>query len=83
MFSPMALLAPIAASVGLFLWFRRLAGRRAYWLAAGGATAFVAALRIGLMALGVYFLEHTSGWLQLPGYAMALLCPRQCSRRGR
>ena len=25
-----------------------------------------------LVALGVYLLKHTSGWLQLPGYARAL-----------
>jgi len=29
-------------------------------------------LRIALVALGAYLLENTSGWLPLPGYAMAL-----------
>ena len=72
MFFLTALVVPLAVSVGLHVWFRRLVGGRAYWLAAVGAAAFVATLRIGFVALGGYLLEHSSGWLQLPGYAMAL-----------
>lgn len=72
MIFPIALLIPVAASFGCFLWFRDRAAGAKYWQTASKVAGIVAALRIGCVALGVYFLEYTSGWLQLPGYAMAL-----------
>ena len=72
MLFPLALLIPFAASAGLYLWFRSLDRGKSYWLAGLGAAAVVAAVRMGFVALGVYLLQHTSGWLQLPGYAMTL-----------
>lgn len=72
MLFPLALLVPLAASAGIYFLFRSLAGGKGYWIAAAKAAGITAAVRIGLVACGAYLLENTSGWLQLPGYAMAL-----------
>jgi hypothetical protein len=72
MLLPIALAIPFVASLACFLWFRNFAGEASYWLRAAKVAGAVAALRIGVVALGAYLLENTSGWLQLPGYGMAL-----------
>lgn len=72
MILPLALLIPVAASICLYLSFKTLDGGRSYWITAAVVALTIGAARIILVALGVYFLERTSGWLQLPGYAMAL-----------
>jgi hypothetical protein len=72
MIFPVVLLLPLAASAGLYLWFRSLNTGKTYWRIVVKVAAVVAATRIGLVTIGVYVLWHTSGWLQLPAYAMVL-----------
>ena len=72
MIFPFALLIPLAASAACFLWFHRQAGGAYYWSAAAKVAAIIGFLRISLVVLGAYFVEETSGWLQVPGYAMTL-----------
>jgi hypothetical protein len=72
MLFPVALLIPIGATLACFLWFRNRAVKLDYWRSAARVAGIAAGLRVGLVALGAYLLENTSGWLQLPGYAMAL-----------
>jgi len=72
MLFPVALLVPIAASVAVYFLFTGIDAGRHYWIAAAKAAAAVAGLRIALVSAGVYLLENTSGWLQLPAYFMAL-----------
>jgi hypothetical protein len=72
MIFPIALLIPLAASAACFLWFRRRAGGAKYWITVAKIAGMIAAGRIGVVALGAYLLENTSGWLQLPAYFMAL-----------
>ena len=72
MIVPFALLIPLAASAVCFLWFRGLAPAENYWITVAKVAGLLAAFRIGTVSLGAYLLENTSGWLQLPGYAMTL-----------
>ena len=67
----LSLVMLLAASACLYLWFRRIAGGKAYWLTVAGAALGVAALRIGSVAFGRHLLE-SSGRLQLLGYFMSL-----------
>jgi len=76
----------VAASACLYLWFRRIAGGKAYWLTVAGVAMAIATLRIGSVTLGWRLLE-SSGRLQLLGYCMSLsglpeavLMPRPPSR---
>jgi hypothetical protein len=76
----------LAASACLYLWFRRFAGGKAYWLTVAGVAMAIAILRIGFVTLGWHLME-SSGRQQLLGYCMSLcglpeavLMPRPPSR---
>jgi hypothetical protein len=76
----------LAASACLYLWFRRSAGGKAYWLTVAGVAMAIAILRIGSVTLGWHLME-SSGQLQVLGYFMSLcglpeavLMPRPPSR---
>ena len=80
------LMAFLAASTCLYLWFRRVADGKAYWRTVAGVAIAIAILRIGSVTLGWHLLE-SSGRQQLLGYCMSLcglpeavLMPRPPSR---
>ncbi len=72
MLFPIVLLLPIAASVALYLYLARRASSELIWRSAVIIALTLTAVRVGGVWLGRYWLEETSGWLQLPGYFMAL-----------
>ena len=72
MLFPTVLLIPVAASIALCFYFARLSSLARIWRSAAAVALVVTAARVGGTWLGRYWLEETSGWLQLPGYFLAL-----------
>jgi hypothetical protein len=72
MLFPLLLLAPLGASVALYAYFARRSDSPTIWRRACVIAGIVTAVRIGGTWLGRYWLEETSGWLQVPGYFLAL-----------